>query len=71
LYSCINTAAKAIWILGSPVLRYLGLVSLVTFTFTTGKDTTKPKEIGSQTSTVRMTGFRTQMLAGESKIYTF
>ena len=46
-------------------------VSLVTVAFTTGKDTIKPKEIGSQNSTVRTTVSRLQKLAGESKIYAF
>ena len=72
MYSCTNTVAKATD--GSLVLRYLGLVfrvSLVTVAFTTGKDPSKPKETGSQNSTVRMTVSRPQKLAGESKIYTF
>ena len=46
-------------------------LAYITFAFTTGKDSTKPKEIWKQNSTVSKstTVTRQQKLAGESKIY--
>ena len=75
LHFCDNSwSATMQYSLQSSKLLSLCMVirlAYVTFALSTGKDTTKPREIGKQNSTVSKstTVTRSQKLAGESKIY--